>query len=379
MAHEGSPPVSITQPFSRDLIDRLTRRPKPRRVEQARLKHRPPPPPVQPDPDACALRDSEIRTTIYYHLLAQPTKWDLHHRIDCDPFRSGAPGPRTTTPGLIRPAYASLPFHHEDIRQNLCAYCRNGSYQSESQPICVSPARSQWAPPHTNPFLCDLCYAERVRSRRELCPPLDSLWCLCARRRNLSFLLLNRQIHREAGFVFWTENCFAFEEPALLVDFLAVVRPEVRDLIFRVSLMVNVDEDGDDEPSITQPKVVVRALKSLGRCRGLMHLELDEAFLSDVRFVWALRGVSVGRSVAFVRRSTRRELISTNSIVEHIWGKVAMRSVVVDSLAEQLAWSMSHRRPMTRRCVKRLVQRRQRRRLGLVETDDELEEESESG
>lgn len=218
-----------------------------------------------------------------------------------------------------------------------------------------------------------------MRSHSELYPPLDLLWCLCARRRNLSFLLLNRQIHREAGFVFWTENCFAFEEPALLTDFLAVVRPEVRDLISRVSLMVNVDEDGDDEPEIPRPKVVVRALKFLGRCRGLMHLELDEAFLSDVRFVRALRGVSVGKSVTFVRRSTRRELISTEFMTEPIWGKVAMRSIVVDSLAEQLAWSMSHRRPMTRRRVKRLFQRRERRRLRLDETDIELVEGSEDG
>ncbi|PLB39047.1 uncharacterized protein BDW47DRAFT_104172 [Aspergillus candidus] len=385
MTLEVNPPVSIAHPFSRDPTVRLNRRSKPRRVEQARRKHRPPPPPVEFDPAACALLDrifslpSEIRTTIYYHLLVQPTKWDLTHRKDCDPFRPGPPGPRTFTSGLIPPAYPSLPFVEEDLRQNLCAYCRSGSYQFESQSICVSPARSQWAPPHTNPFLCDLCYAELVRSHREPCPPLDSLSCLCARRRNLSFLLLNRQIHREAGFVFWTENCFSFEKPALLIDFMAVLRPEVCDLISRVSLMTSVDEDGDEEAVFDRPKVVVRALKLLGQCRNLMHLELDEAFLSHVRFVRALRGVKVGRSVIFVRRSTRRELISTEFMMEPIWGKVAMRSVVVDSLAEQMAWSMSHRRPLTRRCVKRLFERRERMRLGLVDTDDELGEGSESG
>ncbi|PKY02324.1 hypothetical protein P168DRAFT_320866 [Aspergillus campestris IBT 28561] len=267
----------------------------------------------------------------------------------------------------------------EDLRQNLCAHCRSGSYQFESQSICVSPARSQWAPPHTNPFLCDLCYAKRVRSHRELCPPLDSLWCLCARRRDLSSLLLNRQIHREAGFVFWTENCFAFEEPALLIDFMSVLRPKVRDLVSRMSLMTSVDEDGDEEPVFDRPKVVVRALKLLGRCRGLMHLELDEAFLSDVRFVRALRGIGVGRSVTFVRRSTRRELISMDFLVQRVWGKVAMRSVVVDSLAEKMAWPVSHRRPLTRRGAKRLFERRERMRRGLVDTDDELEKGSDSG
>lgn len=135
---------------------------------------------------------AELRAEIFAWLLVRPVKWSAEHEADC-PLRN--------------PEETSSPF--EDIRPRMnpsretcpLAYCGipASRWRSRGQTIYKDPWRSEWAPVITSEFLCSVCWDARFRSHPA--PRIDSLPCLCARKRRdgLAALLVCKKWYEEGA------------------------------------------------------------------------------------------------------------------------------------------------------------------------------------
>lgn len=310
---------------------------------------------------------AELRTYIYRLLLVQPCKFDMHHnegctKLVCDDW----PGPRFEN-------------HPEaDLRLYRCANCRDtSSWWASRLPVFVSPARSRWGHGLPNEFLCDICWQRKFGNVYK--PSMSTLPCLCTRRQNLDILLVNKRIYREASYVFWTENHFAFENSSLLEGFLCNIRPEVRRQITRISLMAHSFFEGDavavpddEDMSLPRPRELKRLWEELGDCTGLVDLELDSHYLSHEYYVLGMRRLQAKRSVTFYCHPLPEEVgmehrgAAQPGIPQLIWPPLAFRQPIEDStrhrsatrkLAGELAESIVRGRQLKRRYLKGLCKK----------------------
>lgn len=264
-----------------------------------------------------------------------------------------------------------------------CGACFSTSWHMYSVPeIFVTPLRSQWAPPMTNEFLCGNCYNFKVRRHRERCPPLANTPCLCIRRDNLQYLLLNKRISSEAAYVFWTENCFAFDTTAVLADFLASIRPESRALITKLCIMTHREsnEDSFDEVYFRPPRHLNllpdwRNLKEvwglLGQCHGLVELELDDVFLSRLKWVYpmmkCLMTLKSLKRVTFVRQATWFEMRDDEvknpaAYNKLIYPSLAKRQVMKTPIAEAVSSGLVRKKPLNKVVLRDLLSEDKARR-----------------
>jgi len=212
------------------------------------------------------------------------------------------------------PRYHDHPGVELDPFDN-CASCEGASrnpYVGRQDPPdlvpFVSPARSKWAAPQQNPFLCDKCYKNAVRPAMH--PRMDLLPCLCARRQNLELLLVNKEINREASVVFWAENTFAFESAEALVRFLKNTQPETRDRLKHISFIpVHGNEGYDLDVYLAPPRSLSRCWPLLKTCRGLATLELSIDFLRTEKHLLDMRGIRVSQNVVFRTTASRQAVL----------------------------------------------------------------------
>ncbi|KAE8383809.1 hypothetical protein BDV26DRAFT_1728 [Aspergillus bertholletiae] len=371
------PQLVTHSPFARDPAVRLLVRTrlKPKGVQQARRKHRTriehqlaieaearveaaTAQKTEPDLlDRFFALPPEVRNHVYRLLLVQPCKFNYSHNFRCKPLWYEYPGPAHTA-------------HGPDSNMNFaCADCRWHVWH-QGLPVFVSPARSQWAPPMTNEYLCDNCYSQNIRAKREPHPTLRNLKCLCARRENLGIFLINKQFYTEASHVFWTENCFAFENPTILIDFLSGIRPQTRSLITRISFMIDPDEVGVS----LDRKHVQQCWRLLRLCDGLTELELDQFFLSNLRWVLGIKNITPKTRVVFMRTPERAEILYLMTYDQRIWKGVSRRQPVKNILTDTLADSMLRQKPMTGKATQALFNRQQRQENG--DGDDTRGEET---
>ncbi|CRG89286.1 hypothetical protein PISL3812_06322 [Talaromyces islandicus] len=273
----------------------------------------------------------ELRNHVYRLLLVQPCKFDMHHNEGCTRLvRDNRPGPRFEN-------------HPEaDLRLYRCAECSpTFSWRASNLPGFVSPARSRWGHTLPNEFMCDRCWGDKFGNIYR--PSTNTLPCLCTRRQNLDILLVNKRINREASYVFWTENHFAFENSSLLEGFLSNIRRQVRQQITRISLMAHSLFEAraigapDEEVSLPPPTQLERLWEELGDCTGLVDLELDSHYLSHKYYVLGMRRLKVKRSVTFFCHPLAQEVgmehrgAAQPGIRQLIWPALAFRQPVEDS------------------------------------------------
>ncbi|KAL4921355.1 hypothetical protein BDW62DRAFT_174495 [Aspergillus aurantiobrunneus] len=313
-----APEVCTQTPFSRNLTQRLRQKPKHKRAQQARLKQAV----VLESPflDRLFALPQEIRLHIYRHLLVRPCKFNLRHLDSCD----GHP--------FINPSADT--FRNTNIVLR-CVECRPDPwkhYHMDMESSSDSPARSRWARPKTNPFICDDCYADKqIEFGLERSPDLKGVKCLCARHKDLGILLANRAIYEEASRIFWKENTFAFENGRLLSDFLQEIGNEKRASIRSIAFFSPRSEFMDvDEVSACWPL--------LRQCPGLRELEVDARFLDDLPCVLGLSTITV-RNVRFAQKVSLSEYAHPDSR-RWIWPWAANRVVYTDQLADQLSVSI---------------------------------------
>ncbi|KAI1744766.1 hypothetical protein F4680DRAFT_468631 [Xylaria scruposa] len=270
---------------------------------------------------------AELRAEIFAWLLVRPVKWSAEHEAEC-PLRN--------------PELTTSPF--EDIRpymfssRETCplAYCGlpASRWRSRKKPVFVDPWRSQWAPTITNEFLCSPCWDARFRSHRA--PRIDSLPCLCARKRRdgLAALLVCRQWYEEGARVLYTRNTFSFATPGECTEFFTNLNPRWSALVSKVSLLtlapVREDHESAGEELETAPidaKELRKAWTLLRKLPALSELELDSLFLtrpSCVRvFRWKplknLRKLEFTQSVPMILAEAPRDFV---------WPRRALREVI---------------------------------------------------
>ncbi|KAH8698784.1 hypothetical protein BGW36DRAFT_426473 [Talaromyces proteolyticus] len=350
-------------------------RTRPKGVKKARLKHqnRAVQPEDQPQNtekeatlfDRFLCLPGEIRNRVYRMLLVQPCKFDMFHGEGCRKLVVGdGPGPR----------------FEDEMTQNSyrcaeCTYFYYTDWRHSVKPVYVSPIRSKWGSQTLpNEFLCDLCWHRKFGNIDR--PSMETLPCLCTRRLNLQVMLINRRVYKEASYIFWTENHFAFENPSLLKGFLLNIRPEARDLLTRISLMAH--HDYDPPPSEVVEKMLnwkdVEPLWGLLRaCDGLVELELDAEFLSKKGYILGMRRLRSRRFVTFVDHAgaTEVDMVHRGAPQEgesrFIWPALAFRKPVdrgYKELAEELAASIVKDLPLSPRYLRALHNKAQGRKFG---------------
>ncbi len=107
--------------------------------------------------------------------------------------------------------------------------------------------------------------------------------CDCAKRKGLSLLRLNRQIHREAAAIFWTGNVFCWQRPVTFVkNISAGVRDEYRRLIRHISIVSDAWENDCRFPRIVWDTVrpYDRFWAAVHKCTGLHSLELRPEYVT---------------------------------------------------------------------------------------------------
>ncbi|CAG8153929.1 unnamed protein product [Penicillium salamii] len=178
--------------------------------------------------------------------------------------------------------------------------CVPASTSSSGCTECSNPrsTRTKYARPKLDPSLCDSCYWDfHGQNMQSIEPqPLGSLVCLCTRRENLDLLLVSRQIHHEASYIFWTENVFAFENHGTLIGFLSVVREHIREWIRYISFM-------PDEVCEIAWMDFGLVWEYLRMCTGLIVFEIDVMLLDSLENVLGLGSLNFNRRVDFVKRS----------------------------------------------------------------------------
>ncbi|KAF2172103.1 hypothetical protein M409DRAFT_49851 [Zasmidium cellare ATCC 36951] len=252
-------------------------------VARARAKHKDDNSP-KPEPPSLADRfhalPSELRAHIFSLLLVQPVKWDISHQPTCILRRCDID--QTPRRPWVHPSDSAT-----------CVYCDDPSPSRWRRDvrlglnIWTNPWRSHWAPPQRNPYLCSQCYD--LFHNPQPVPRAESLPCLCARRANLSTLLVCRQWYTEAATVFYSQNTFAFEHPALFTAFLTNLPPHWQSKISKLSLMafsthspgaIDVDSAYADPTIHITPKRWLDVWPLLRKSLpALSTLELDSSLL----------------------------------------------------------------------------------------------------
>lgn len=310
----------------------------------------------------------ELRSHIYHLLLVQPCKFDMYHKDGCTRlvrYDINWPGPH----------FENQPM--AELRLYRCANCApTSSWQTSTKPGFVSPARSRWGDALPNEFLCDYCWHSKFGN--DYRPSMVTLPCLCTRRQTLDILLVNKRINREASYVFWTENHFAFENSCLLDGFLGNIRPQVQRQITRISLMAhdlyeaNAADVPDGDPCLPHPKNLERLWEKLTGCSGLVDLKLDSYYLSHMCYVLGMRRLRAKRSVTFFRHPRVQEVPKEHTgapqpgIPQMIWPALAFAQPIEDStrhrfttrqLASELAASIVKGRQLKLRYLKDLCKK----------------------
>lgn len=304
--------------------------------------------------DRFAALPTELRAHIFSFLLVQPVKWALEHELPC---------PLYSNPDLF------ITFQHDP-----CARCGGHCYPSAWRPLAVawqelplSPWRSKYAPPVTNPFLCSNCWDADFRQSvtglefpnlRELMP------CLCARRNELDILLVCRRWYEEASRVLWSRNTFAFEDSRTFTKFARnCPRP---DLVTKVSILdadrslrahVHIEFEWPDWAYDRKRQALITALRSFP---ALTHLELDAVLLHDVRDVRTMLrlGLRTVRSVRFIHHADAKKTTDVSAGVlakgHYIYPSLASALLLRGGLAEEVAraikgehraWTKHHELP----------------------------------
>ncbi|KAI0487772.1 hypothetical protein F4859DRAFT_466151 [Xylaria cf. heliscus] len=270
---------------------------------------------------------AELRAEIFAWLLVRPIKWSAEHREDC-PLRN--------------PELTSSPF--DDIRprmvpsRNTCplSYCGRpvGLWRSRLHPIYVDPWRSEWAPVITNEFLCSTCWDSKFYGGP--IPRVDSLPCLCARKRRDGFaaLLVCKQWYEECARVFYTRNTFAFATPGEFTSFFAKLNPRWSALVNKVSLLAlapirnDYNSTGDElKSAVIDAKELREAWGVLQKLPALSKLELDALFLTRPGCVKVFRGKPL-KNLRKVEFSQSVPMMLTEAPREFVWPRRALRKVI---------------------------------------------------
>ncbi|KAI1124304.1 hypothetical protein F5Y10DRAFT_269221 [Nemania abortiva] len=267
---------------------------------------------------------TELRAEVFAWLLVRPVKWSATHMADC-PLRS--------------PELTATPF--EDIRPRMipsrvtCAAADPPMrrWRHRARPIFRDPWRSEWAPPITNEFLCSSCWDARFRSHQR--PRIDSLPCLCARRRRadgLGALLVCKAWYEEGARVLYTCNTFAFASPRECVEFFNALDPCWSTLISKVSLLALTPVR--ECPGFAAGELGgVNSQELLDACiifktpPALSELELDILFLTRSDCVRIFRGPTFG-NVRKVNFTQHMMMTPTEAPREFVWPRRALRELM---------------------------------------------------
>ncbi|KAI0449844.1 hypothetical protein F5B21DRAFT_29154 [Xylaria acuta] len=270
---------------------------------------------------------AELRAEILAWLLVRPVKWSAEHEADC-PLRS--------------PELTSSPF--EDIRPRMflsretcpLAFCGipASRWRSRTRPIFSDPWRSEWAPAITNEFLCSTCWDARFRSHPA--PRIDSLPCLCARKRRdgLAALLVCKKWYEEGARVLYTRNTFAFATPGECAAFFAELNPRWSALVSKVSLLTlaPVREDHEStgeelEAAALDAKELREAWAMMRKLPALSELELDSLFLTRPGCVRVFRWKAL-RNLRKVEFTQSVPMILDGAPRDFVWPRRALREVI---------------------------------------------------
>ncbi|TRX96414.1 hypothetical protein FHL15_002686 [Xylaria flabelliformis] len=259
---------------------------------------------------------AELRAEIFAWLLVRPVKWSAEHEAEC-PLRN--------------PELTSSPF--EDIRpcmipsQETCPLAYRGlpasRWRSRKKPVFMDPWRSQWAPTITNEFLCSSCWDARFRSHRA--PRIDSLPCLCARKRRDGLAAL---------LVLYSRNTFAFATPGECTEFFTNLNPRWSALVSKVSLLtlVPVREDlesaGEElETASIDAKELRKAWSLLRKLPALSELELDSLFLTRLGCVRVFRWKPL-KNLRKIEFTQSVPMLLTEAPRNFVWPRRALREVI---------------------------------------------------
>ncbi|CAI7660226.1 unnamed protein product [Penicillium palitans] len=230
----------------------------------------------------------------------------------------------------IRPGPDPDPWNRDGPQ---CANCHSYVWKQPQVPIFQSPARSQWAKPHKNAYLCDNCYWD-LNGNVEWIPCMRFLPCLCGRRDNLAILLASKRFWNDAAPVFWSENWFAFEDPSLLTGFLTAIRPQYRDPIW----------NGWDD--------MKNCWNLLRLCEGLIELELDVLSLTRKDWAQAIRLIHVKKRVVFFYHLDLDDIASMSGYSRNlVWESHAMRKQFDSPTTGLLVSSMTGKRAIRRKAL----------------------------
>ncbi|KAI0854620.1 hypothetical protein F4860DRAFT_520673 [Xylaria cubensis] len=270
---------------------------------------------------------AELRAEIFAWLLVRPVKWSAEHEAEC-PLRN--------------PELTSSPF--EDIRpcmipsRETCPLAYYGvpasRWRNRKKPVFMDPWRSQWAPTITNEFLCSVCWDARFRSHRA--PRIDSLPCLCARKRRdgLATLLVCREWYEEGARVLYSRNTFAFATPGECAEFFTNLNPRWSALVSKVSLLtlVPVREDlesaGEElETASIDAKELRKAWSLLRKLPALNELELDSLFLTRPGCVRVFRWKPL-KNLRKIEFTQSVPMLLTEAPRNFVWPRRALREVI---------------------------------------------------
>ncbi|KAJ5373834.1 hypothetical protein N7517_005840 [Penicillium concentricum] len=241
-----------------------------------------------------------------------------------------------------------------------CANCHSYVWKQPQVPIFQSPARSQWAQPQRNAYLCDNCYWD-LNGSVDGIPCMRSLPCLCGRRDNLAILLASKRFWNDAAPIFWTENWFAFEHPCLLTGFLTAIRPQVRSWLRRISFMpIHAYQNMEHRSTFPQWRDPIwngwDDIKScwnlLRLCEGLTELELNVLSLTRKEWAHAIRLIRVKKRVVFSRHVELDDgEYGTGYPTEFIWRSHARRKRFDSPTTALLTSSMTGDRAIKRKAL----------------------------
>ncbi|KAI1151078.1 hypothetical protein F4825DRAFT_451849 [Nemania diffusa] len=321
-------------------------KPKSRQKEQEIEFARSPSCPPNASPPSLGTRfaglPAELRAEILAWLLVRPVKWSATHMADC-PLRS--------------PELTATPF--EDIRPRMVpsrATCAAADppmrrWRHCTRPIWRDPWRSEWAPPITNEFLCSSCWDERFRSYS--CPRIDSLPCLCARKRRadgFAALLVCRAWYEEGARVLYARNTFAFASPGECFEFVRALNPHWAALVTKVSLLaltpirecpVSAAEESDCV--LIDPKGLQEACIMLQKLPALSELELDALFLTRPDLLDVIREAPL-RNLRKISFTKPMEIEPAEAPREFVWPRRALRKMIEDTELAQSQGNHSSKR-----------------------------------
>lgn len=117
-------------------------------------------------------------------------------------------------------------------------------------------------------------------------------------------------------------------------------------------------------------KYVQQCWRLLRLCDGLMELELDQFFLSNLQWVLGIKNITPRRRMEFMKTPDRAEIAYLMTYDRRIWQGVSRRKPVTNILTQTLTRSMLKQRPMTAKAVRALFDRHQRGEDGDISAGD---------